>query len=89
MDEFRFDPRMTFQRNRVPRDDLFDEEEQPEDEEEELSEDEELVTLFKGRRTPDYKVAWEMYEKGLGFNTQINLEETVNVNENFFIGRVA
>lgn len=92
MDEFRFDPRLSdrmletiLPRSRRPRDDEFEEE--PDTEEEELSEDEELVTLFRGRRMPDYRTAWEMYEKGLAFNTQINLEETVNVNENFFIGK--
>ena len=85
MDEFRFNPRLALQRNVFPRDDEFEEEDNTE--EEELSEDEELVSLFKGKRLPDYRVAWEMYEKGLGFNTQINLEETVNVNENFFIGK--
>lgn len=56
---------------------------------EEYSEDEALVGLFKGKPRPDYKVAWEMYSKGLAFNVQINLDETVNVNENFFVGRVA
>lgn len=58
-------------------------------EEEEYSEDEALVGLFKGKRMPDYRIAWEMYSKGLAFNVQINLDETVNVNENFFVGRVA
>lgn len=56
-------------------------------EDEDLTEDEELLGLFKGHKMPDYKIAWEMYQKGLAFNTQINLEETVNVNENFFIGK--
>ena len=52
-----------------------------------LSEDEQLIGLFKGRRLPNYRIAWEMYQKGLGFNQQINLDETVRVNENFFIGK--
>lgn len=57
--------------------------------EEEYSEDEALVGLFKGKPKPDYRTAWEMYSKGLAFNVQINLDETVQVNENFFVGRVA
>lgn len=56
---------------------------------EEYSEDEALTGLFKGKPRPDYRIAWEMYNKGLAFNTQINLDETVQVNENFFVGRVA
>ena len=30
---------------------------------------------------------WKLYQKGLTFNNSINLEETVKVNENFFIGK--
>lgn len=52
-----------------------------------LSEDEQLIGLFRGRKLPNYRIAWEMYQKGLGFNQQINLDETVRVNENFFIGK--
>lgn len=59
------------------------------DREEEYSEDEALTGLFKGKSRPDPKVAWEMYNKGLNFNTQINLDETVQVNENFFVGKAA
>ena len=64
-------------------------EETDEDEivEEEYSEDEALLGLFKGKSRPDYRTAWEMYNKGLAFNVQINLDETVKVNENFVIGR--
>lgn len=51
------------------------------------TEDERLLGLFKGRTKPTYRICWEMYRKGLGFNQQINLEETVRVNENFFIGK--
>lgn len=43
--------------------------------------------LFNGEDMPDVKTAWEFYEKGLQFNNAINLEETVRVNENMFIGR--
>ena len=58
-----------------------------EEQEEDLSEDEELLSLFKGYRRPNPRVVFEMYQKGLGFNTQINLDETVRVNENMFIGK--
>ena len=30
---------------------------------------------------------WKQYGKGLAFNASVNLEETVEVNENFFIGK--
>ena len=58
-----------------------------EEPEEDLGEDEELLSLFKGYRMPNPRIAFEMYQKGLGFNTQINLDETVQVNENFFVGK--
>jgi len=66
-------------------DELYDEDEFLEDEE--ITPDDELLNLFKGKKLPDYKVAWDMYQKGLQFNTQINLDETVQVNENFVIGK--
>ena len=70
----------------------FDRELEYEDEEDQLqedevSEDDELIYLFKGHKVPDYKIAWEMYEKGIQFNNQINLDETIRVNENFVIGK--
>ena len=30
---------------------------------------------------------WQLYKKGLDFNASINLDETVRVNENFFVGK--
>lgn len=30
---------------------------------------------------------WKLYKKGLDFNASINLDETVRVNENFFVGK--
>lgn len=36
---------------------------------------------------PTFTSAWKLYEKGLAFHSAINLEETVRVNENFFIGK--
>ncbi len=59
------------------------------DSDDDFSEDARLLGLFKGRKLPNYRIAWEMYQKGLGFNQQINLDETVRVNENFFIGILA
>lgn len=38
-----------------------------------------------GKLDPDR--AWKLYEKGVDFNASINLDETVRVNENFFIGK--
>lgn len=70
--------------------DEFEEEEPTEDydgELEDLDEDQLLLGLFKGRTRPDYRIAWEFYEKGREFNANIDLEETVRVNENFFIGK--
>ena len=48
--------------------------------------DEELG-LFSGKSQPDVQSAWNCYEMGLMFNQQINLEETVRSNRNFFIGK--
>ena len=47
----------------------------------------EIKGLFKGKKKPDPKVGWELYSKALAFNSSIRLNETVNVNENFYIGR--
>lgn len=43
--------------------------------------------LKEKNKLPDCNVAWKLYEKGLDFNASINLNETVQVNENFFIGK--
>lgn len=48
--------------------------------------DEELG-LFEGRKEPDAHIAWNLYERGLLFNQQINLENTIQANRNFFIGK--
>ena len=73
------------------RDSEFSGEDYEEDEEElddaDLTEDERLTGLFKGRKMPTYRIAWELYRKGMDFNAQLNLEETVKVNENFFVGK--
>ena len=43
--------------------------------------------LFEGRDKPTYEIAWKFYDRGLGFNSQIKLEENVKVNRNFFVGK--
>jgi len=43
--------------------------------------------LFGRSDKPDHETAWKLYEKGQDFNRQIRLEDTVRVNENFFIGK--
>lgn len=42
--------------------------------------------IFKGEDKPDVLTAWEYYEKGLDFNRQLNLDEKVRTNENFYVG---
>jgi len=42
--------------------------------------------LFKGKDKPTPAIAYEFYNRGLGFNTQIQCEENVKVNRNFYIG---
>lgn len=44
-------------------------------------------SLGKESELPDCGTAWKLYERGLDFNASINLEDTVRVNENFFIGK--
>ena len=43
--------------------------------------------LFKGEDKPTKECVWSFYERGLRYNNQIDLEETVRCNENFYIGR--
>lgn len=47
----------------------------------------EIRGMFNGRDKPDVKSAWDLYQDGLDFNASINLNDTVRVNENFFIGK--
>ena len=42
--------------------------------------------LFRGRDRPDVETVWSFYQKGLNFNNQINLDETVKANRNFVVG---
>lgn len=41
-----------------------------------------------GKDPLSYQNVWKLYQRGLDFNSSINLEETVKVNENFFVGEV-
>lgn len=46
------------------------------------------LDLFGAKGIPlEANTIWKMYERGLLFNSNINLNETVRVNENFFIGK--
>lgn len=44
------------------------------------------MNVFKGNN-PDCVTVWKDYERGLTYNTQIGLFDTVKTNENFFIGK--
>ena len=47
----------------------------------------EIKGMFDGKALPDEKGGYKLYQKALQFNTSIRLNETVNVNENFYIGK--
>lgn len=49
-----------------------------------MSED---LGLFNGKDKPTAETVWSFYQKGLVFNSAVNLDETVKSNENFFIGK--
>ena len=49
--------------------------------------DENLLGLFDGKDKPTPEIAWKYYDRGLGFNAQIQLEPNVKVNRNFYIGK--
>ena len=46
-----------------------------------------LLGLFGEKDEPDIQSAYHAYQKGLDFNRQINLEDTVKSNHNFVIGK--
>jgi len=48
--------------------------------------DEELY-LFGESDKPDKRIAWNLYQKGLMFNNYVKLDETVQANELFYIGK--
>lgn len=43
--------------------------------------------LFDGEKKPTPQIGWRFYQQGLEFNNYINLDDTVEVNENFYIGK--
>ena len=43
----------------------------------------EKLGLFEGEEKPNVLCVWNFYQRGLIFNNQINLDDTVRVNENF------
>lgn len=47
-----------------------------------------LLGADKGEGLLSPRYIWKLYKKGLDFNASINLDETVRVNENFFVGKV-
>ena len=49
--------------------------------------DNDKLGLFNGEDMPDVQTAWDFYEDGRKFNDQINLDDTVRVNELFYIGK--
>lgn len=46
-----------------------------------------LRGMFNGKTMPDEKSGYALYQKAVAFNTSINLNDTVRVNENFYIGK--
>lgn len=46
-----------------------------------------IAGIFGDSDMPDVVSGWSLYESALIFNTAINLNETVRVNENFYIGK--
>lgn len=43
--------------------------------------------MKESKKKPCPDSVWKEYEKGVSFNNQINLDDTVKANENFFIGK--
>lgn len=47
----------------------------------------ERLSLWKGKKEPDHLIVWRYYQQGLDYNNQLNLDDTVKANENFYIGK--
>ena len=47
----------------------------------------EIKGMFGGKDKPDCQSGYVLYEKGMAFNNSIKLNETIRVNENFYIGK--
>ena len=45
------------------------------------------LLLFGTSDKPDVQIAWDLYELGLRFNQDFKLDEIVETNENFFVGK--
>ena len=43
--------------------------------------------LFNGEDKPTPQIGWEFYQQGIEFNNLIELDETVELNENFYVGK--
>ena len=43
--------------------------------------------LFKGEDKPTRKCVWDFYERGRRYNDQLDIDETVRCNENFFVSK--
>ena len=48
---------------------------------------EEKLGLFNGEKTPNPDIGWCFYQRALDFNNYIELDDTVEANENFYIGK--
>lgn len=47
----------------------------------------EIKGMFDGKKRPDEKSGYKLYKQAQAFNASINLNDTVRVNENFYIGK--
>lgn len=43
--------------------------------------------LFNGEDKPTPQIGWEFYQQGVEFNNLVELDETVELNENFYVGK--
>lgn len=43
--------------------------------------------LFDGEKKPTPEIGWRFYQRGLEYNNYIELDDTVEANENFYIGK--
>ena len=43
--------------------------------------------LFQGENKPTKKCVWDFYERGRRYNDQLDIDETVRCNENFFVSK--
>lgn len=48
---------------------------------------EQKLGLFNGEDKPTPEIGWEFYERGIEYNDSIDLDDTVEANENFYIGK--